>query len=153
LSIEIYRLESEVAFQKKSTFSGIGGIHADGRWHEAPRRIIYCAESWALAILEVRVHLGSTAGSLIRYKIEVEIDEDMIYMPEALPKNWSCFPYLQGTKRLGNNWYDSRRSLILKAPSAVSPDSYNYLINAEHQDFSTLKPSEPEAIALDSRLV
>ena len=41
-----------------TVLSGEGGLVVDGRWHSAGRRIVYAANSEALAVLEIRVHLG-----------------------------------------------------------------------------------------------
>ena len=37
--------------------SGIGGTFSNGRWHHAPRHVLYAAEHPALALAEVLAHL------------------------------------------------------------------------------------------------
>ena len=53
-----------------------------------------------------------------------------------LPPNWRSmagYPVLQG---IGSAWYNSQESLVLKVPSAIIVNEYNYIINTEHPDFS-----------------
>jgi len=37
--------------------TGVGGLHASGRWHSRGRRIVYLADHPASALLEMLVHL------------------------------------------------------------------------------------------------
>ena len=56
-SARLYRLVKQK--YARQVLSGRGGLEADGRWHTAGRPVVYLASSEALAVLEVRVHLGS----------------------------------------------------------------------------------------------
>ena len=38
-------------------------------------------------------------------------------------------------QKRGSDWYTNKKSLVLKVPSAVIPQEYNYIINAAHQDY------------------
>lgn len=54
-----------------------------------------------------------------------------------LPLDWrttDAYPELQ---ELGSDWYHSKRSLVLKVPSAVIPQEHNLLINTDHPNFLT----------------
>ena len=53
---------------QSSAFSGIGGLHASGRWHPQGYKIVYTAESLALASLEIFVHLESDRVPLVPIK-------------------------------------------------------------------------------------
>ncbi len=44
-------------------------------------------------------------------------------------------------QQMGSDWYNSRKSLLLRVPSSVIPKEYNYLINTRHPDY-------PENVAL-----
>ncbi|MGH8544168.1 MAG: RES family NAD+ phosphorylase [Gammaproteobacteria bacterium] len=52
--MHVYRLCKEA--YSENLLQGDGGRLADGRWHRLGRRIVYCASSEALAVLELRVH-------------------------------------------------------------------------------------------------
>jgi RES domain-containing protein len=56
-------------------------------------------------------------------------------LQQDLPKNWRSttgYSYLQ---KLGSKWYRNNQSLVLKVPSAVISEEYNFLINTTHPDF------------------
>jgi len=45
---------------------------------------------------------------------------------------------IQVTRQYGDAWAHSNVSAVLRVPSAVSPFSYNYLLNLDHPDFDKL---------------
>lgn len=71
----------------------------------------------------------------------------------ALPPNWKQSPAPQETRDLGDKWVAETRSAILRVPSAIIEEEYNYLINPAHPDFARLKITEPKPFRLDPRLV
>lgn len=42
---------------------------------------------------------------------------------------------------------------VLRLPSAVIPEEYNYLLNPNHPDFNRLCLSEPKPFSFDPRLL
>ncbi len=120
---------------QSSAFSGIGGLYVSGRWHPQGHKIVYTAESLALASLEIFVHLESDRVPLVAIKVclpdELEIEE---IERSLLPDNWqdtSAYPILQ---KMGQDWLNSNRTPILKVPSAIVPVEYNYLLNPQHPE-------------------
>jgi RES domain-containing protein len=56
-------------------------------------------------------------------------------------------------KKIGSEWYKSKRSLILKVPSAVIPKEFNYVINTMHSVFEEkVKLVRNEDYFFDGRL-
>jgi RES domain-containing protein len=124
---------------RSSAFSGIGGLYVSGRWHPQGFKIVYTAESLALASLEIFVHLESDRVPLVAVKAwmsdELKIEE---VKSERLPNNWqetSAYPELQ---KIGREWLTSLRTPILKVPSSIVPVEYNYLLNPQHQDLEVI---------------
>jgi RES domain-containing protein len=133
--VEVWRI-CAVRYQE-SAFSGIGGLYVPGRWHQQGHKIVYTAENLSLASLEVFVHLESERVKLVAMKAnisgELEIEEISV---ESLPTNWQdpvLYPKLQ---KIGRDWLISRRTPILKVPSAIVPVECNYLFNPEHPDLN-----------------
>lgn len=137
---------------QSSAFSGIGGLYVSGRWHPQGHKIVYTAESLALASLEIFVHLESDRVPLVAIKAwlpeELEIEE---IKRSQLPDNWqdtSAYPILQ---KMGQDWLNSKRTTVLKVPSAIVPVEYNYLLNPQHPEFKiVLEP--PIRFRFDRRM-
>jgi RES domain-containing protein len=119
-----------------SDLSGEGARLNGGRWNHKLTPCTYCSESRALAILEFTVNtdiaLIARALSITTFEIP---DRSILEIPEAsLPGNWKETPAPSSTKDFGTNLLTTARSLILKIPSIVVPEEFNYIIN----------PSDPE---------
>jgi RES domain-containing protein len=71
----------------------------------------------------------------------------------TLPSDWRSYPHPATTKRYGDAWVASRRSLVLRVPSAVNPLEFNYLINPDHPDFASVEVHKPFALNYDPRLL
>jgi RES domain-containing protein len=137
---------------QSSAFSGVGGLYVPGRWHPQGHKIVYTAESLALASLEIFVHLESDRLPLIAIKAWLpEVLEIEEVQPHQLPENWqetSVYPLLQ---KIGQDWLESCRTPILKVPSSIVPVEYNYLLNPQHREFKiVLEP--PTMFKFDSRM-
>ena len=128
---------------QSSAFSGEGGLYVSGRWHRQGYKIVYTAESLALASLEIFVHLESDRVPLVATKAwlpeELEVEE---VKPNQLPENWqetSAYPRLQ---KIGQDWLSKCRTPILRVPSSIVPVEYNYLLNPQHPELKVeLEPA------------
>jgi RES domain-containing protein len=139
----------------KTAFKGEGARLYGGRWNSTGRLVVYTAESRALALAEILVHLES-AGVLSRYVMfQVEIDESYVadVDPGALPKNWRAEPAPKRLQTIGDDWLDSGTSAVLRVPSVIVNGEFNYLLNPLHPDFSKLQIHGPERFPIDKRLV
>lgn len=130
----------------------MGGLYVSGRWHPQGYKIIYTAESLALASLEIFVHLESSNVSLVAIKAwlsnELEIAE---IKPEQLPNNWQDTSAYSTLQKIDQDWLTSCETPILKVPSSIVPVEYNYLLNPEHPDFKVvLEP--PIKFEFDNRM-
>jgi RES domain-containing protein len=71
-----------------------------------------------------------------------------------LPYNWRRFTAYSELQNIGSEWYGSKESLLLKVPSAIIAEEYNYLINTEHPDFiANVKLVRTENYFWDDRLL
>jgi RES domain-containing protein len=56
-------------------------------------------------------------------------------------------------RHLGSDWYRSVTSLVLKVPSVLVPNEFNYILNTRHPDFERLvKQTGTEDFDWDLRL-
>ena len=135
---------------QNSAFSGIGGLYAAGRWHQRGNKIVYTAESLALATLEIFVHLESDRIPLVAIKVNIDNDVE-IENVSNLPANWQETNAYSQLQQIGTEWLKSFRTPILKVPSAIVPVEFNYLVNPEHPDLK-LSLDSPLKYQLDRRL-
>lgn len=56
---------------------------------------------------------------------------------ENLPDNWKSINAYVELQEIGSRWYNSMESLVLKVPSALISQEFNYIINTNHPSFST----------------
>lgn len=130
----------------KTAFTGEGARLYGGRWNSPGRLVVYTAESRALALTEILVHLES-AAILSRYVVfKVDIEECLVedLELEAPPKNWRAEPAPKRLQTLGDYWLDSGRSAVLRVPSAIVGGEFNYLLSPSHPDFPKLRIEGPE---------
>lgn len=122
-----------------SAFYGVGGLYVSGRWHPQGHKIVYTAESLALASLEIFVHLESDCIPLIAIRAwlpdELQIEEVKL---DQLPNNWQTASAYPLSQKIGRDWLTSLRTPILKVPSSIVPVEYNYLLNPLHPEFKVI---------------
>lgn len=137
----------------KSAFSGEGARIYGGRWNSPGTRVIYTAQSQALAVLEMLVHLDSPE-LLKRYSLfEVEIDLSVVEELDlsSLPRNWMGNPAPAEVQAIGDDWVASRRSAVLRVPSALVPAESSFLLNPHHPDFNKLHIGKAVPFQFDPR--
>ncbi|MGE5539757.1 MAG: RES family NAD+ phosphorylase [Gemmatimonas sp.] len=133
-------------------FDATGSKLYPGRWNTSACPMIYAAEHYSTAMLEKLVH-GSGSVPPNQHYIEITIPPGVSY--EVL--NVAALPdwFEQAgasSKRYGDEWQTSRRSLILLVPSVVARIERNVLINPEHPDFPRIATSLHQPVWWDSRL-
>jgi RES domain-containing protein len=138
-----------------ASFDGIGGLYRSGRWHEQGHRIIYAANSEALAALEVLVHLSSFAQMPEYVCVKARIPEELVLDVRdfgRLPAEWSSAEPAQA-REAGTRWIVGKRSAVLRVPSVVIPRESNYMMNPGHQDFAGITVDMPLPFEFDVRLL
>ncbi|MDO8550419.1 MAG: RES family NAD+ phosphorylase [Ignavibacteria bacterium] len=125
------------------------------RWNSKGKLVIYTAENRSLACLENLVH-RSGLGNNELYKILVISIPDNIKINEVtkkqLPKNWREYSNYSLCQKIGDQWIDSLPSCILKVPSSIIPQEYNFLINTLHKEFERIRIDSQEDFNFDKRL-
>ena len=116
--------------------SGEGGRYASGRWHLKGRRVIYAAETAALAMIEYLVNVGDRSripdnACLFSISIPQAMSRSEIDIAQ-LPRDWKNQELV--TRQLGSLWLDQCSTALLKVPAATAPEASNYLINPGHAD-------------------
>ena len=138
-----------------TAFSGDGARLYGGRWSPSGIALAYAAESRALAVVEVLANVddAETLFDVAWVLVSAAIPADLIDKPTRLPDSWRQFPHAIETQTLGMEWMRSKRSAVLRVPSAVVPGEWNYLIDPAHEDFKRVKIGPPESFAFDPRIM
>ncbi|MEX2513456.1 MAG: RES family NAD+ phosphorylase [Cyclobacteriaceae bacterium] len=153
--MRVFRVEREKYL--KTTLTGIGASMTKGyRWNSLNTKLIYTAESRALATLEISVHLDLSEDlPTDRYYVEIDIPDTLTIQEvkiEDLPDNWNSKPPTLTTQTIGDDFVFENEAAILKVPSSIVPQEYNYLINPNHPDAKKIKVITKTPIRFDPRL-
>jgi RES domain-containing protein len=141
-----------IADMRHTIFDGTGAMLHGARWNSPGRRIIYAAETYAGALLEILVHASGNVPKGQGY-IEIEIPAGLSIeeiAPEDVPR-WDS-PSFEAARKFGDRWYDERRTPVAIVPSVVTLVERNVLINPEHQDFARIRAGQPRPVRWDARL-
>jgi RES domain-containing protein len=134
--------------------SGTGARLYGGRWNSIGRPVVYMASSRALAVLEVLVHLPPTLIPDNFCQITFEIPDDVQTLNvKNLPANWQEYPEPSILKNMGDAFLKANKHLLLKVPSAVVKEEYNYLLNPAHPGIASVKAIDQQPFNFDERLI
>jgi RES domain-containing protein len=149
--VEIYRITTK-QWADRLVASGY-----PARWNSMGIYTIYTASSRSLACLENLVHMDiASLQQLFRVCI-IQVPDDLKIgnvNANELPKDW----YLSEPagysicQPIGDRWNLENKFLLLRVPSAIIKNEYNYLINPNHKDFNKLKLHGTEPFFFDDRL-
>jgi RES domain-containing protein len=145
----VYRIVHK-SFSRKIIAPGFAG-----RWNGSGRKVVYCAESIALAFLENMIRRQGIGFNQDFKTMILEIPDSLKIHPvlfRDLPNGWRKFDDYSKCRPIGNKWYDEGRSPILKVPSAVLPESYNYVLNITHPDCKKIKLLRTTDLIPDERI-
>lgn len=125
--------------------SGDGARLYGGRWNSPGLPMVYLADSAALAVLEVRVHLDLPPELVPDDYVLVVVDLDGLGVEtvEAMPADPQAF---------GDDWLRQQRSAVLRVPSFIVPESCNLLLNPAHPQAAQAQVADTRDFAFDRRL-
>ena len=138
-----------------SAFDGEGARRYGGRWNERGTAIVYLGGTLSLAALETFVHLTAADARIAFAAIEVRVPDDLeiaFLAPDALPENWREEPPPEQTKALGTEWARRAQTLLLRVPSAIVPNEWNYLLNPAHAAVGRIELRPPTPFGFDERM-
>lgn len=147
--LRVYRISD----RRHKIFDGQGAALLGGRWNSPGRRVIYAAETYAGAMLEILAHTNIGKLPKTHSWIEILIGTG-VQMEEAravgIP-GWDA-PDQRASRRFGDKWYDEGRTAVLLVPSIVARPERNIAINQNHSDFRRIRATAPKPVVWDQRL-
>jgi RES domain-containing protein len=135
-------------------YDGTGARIWGGRWNSSGRSVVYAADSYAGAILEIIAHAANPRtlpGP--HHAVRIEIPDVLVeYLDPADVPGWEQ-RQSEIARRFGDRWYDESRSAALLVPALPSrPIGHNLLIRPDHQAAGTIQVSAPFPVPWDERL-
>ena len=126
-----------------------------GRWNSTGKKVIYAAESIPLAFLENMVRRQSVGFNCDFKIIIMEIPDSLLIANinvQDLETGWRDFKDYSKCQLLGDKWYEEGKFPILKVPSAVLPEAFNYVINTASVDYGKIKIIAVTDLVPDERI-
>lgn len=149
--MKVFRLSRK---KYAKTLSGVGAALFGNRWNSKGVEMVYTAESRALAMAEVAVHLSIARLPKDYMMLEIEIPESVsiCQLKKRLKKGWNDNPPSAISQDFGDTFIRDGECCVFKVPSAVVQGDFNYLINPYHNDFKKIKISSAVAFPFDTRM-
>ena len=149
----VYRLIKERFLA--TPLSAEGARRLGGRWNPPGFGILYTSASPELALLEQIVHLRSLPYSELPKLVLLTLT-----LPEPirrielsdLPTNWQDEADFSANHQFLADWLTKPEVLAVGVPSAVVPDSVNYLLHPGHPSFAKITVARTSIFPIDPRL-
>lgn len=135
--------------------SGRGAALFGYRWNSKGIEMVYTAQSRALAMAEVAVHLTLATLPDDYMMIEIEIPDGIEFATidvNTLELDWNSYPYSLKTQQIGDDFVRSGKACVLKVPSAVVKGDFNFLLNPNHSDIKKIKIIGTMEFPFDQRI-
>lgn len=131
------------------------GTGIPARWNSRGVEMIYTAGSRSLVCLENLVHRSGEGLNRNFSIIEIDIPDNCTVehlQRSLLPEYWYRMENYSLCQKIGNNWIESRNSPVLRVPSSIIPEEFNYLINPRHPDAPGISIKTISPYRFDERL-
>jgi RES domain-containing protein len=116
---------------------------------------VYTSASISLAVLEYTVNYRRRgwvpATVLGRAVIPAGVRIEALSI-DKLSANWFAASPPSQLQMLGGEWLERGETAVLKVPSAIVTEEWNYLLNPLHTDFRKLRISPPKPFNFDQRV-
>ena len=134
--------------------TGEGARVNGGRWNHKLTPCIYTSQSRALAVLEytVNINIDDIPRALSITAFEINTKKILELSIAELPGNWREAPAPSSSKDFGTRFLKQRKYSVLKFPSAVIPNEYNYFLNPLHAQSSKFSIVDVSDFIYDVRI-
>jgi len=150
--------EGKLALWRISNYrslNGEGGLLYSARWHTAGKPIVYLAASPAGAMIEILVHLELDEDDLPPAYTLLQVEAPASLAIEELRigsrDDWKTD--LNISRGIGDVWLKGAKTALARVPSAILPNTFNYLFNPLHRDAKHVRIVSSTKANYDRRLL
>lgn len=117
--------------------------------------MVYTAASLSLALVEILVRLDlEHMPEMVQVPADIPDNVKVkTFNIKDLPRNWKQKPYAPKLREMGDEWLINGATAVLKVPSVVIPEEFNYLFNPNHSDFEKTIIGKHKPFQFDPRLL
>jgi RES domain-containing protein len=147
----VYRISS-ARYAKDLT--GEGARLYGGRWNHRLTACVYTSASRALAVLEYTVNITTDDIPRALSIVSIDIPDEKIFEITApiLPGNWKEAPAPASTKDFGTSLLKKVHFPVIKMPSAIIPQEFNFILNPLHPDSKGFVIADIQDFVYDLRI-
>ncbi len=143
-----------VTRRPNADLNGEGAWLVGGRWNSPGRPALYVAESRALAVLEVLVHLDLDVQLIPQDYVIMAVDFSALEEASGWMEDGPSLPPSDAECRaIGDAFLDSGRAFVLRVPSILVPRASNFILNPVNPLTAYLRIEPLEPFAFDRRLL
>jgi len=135
------------------------GSGIDARWNLRGEYVIYTGGTLALSCLEKLAHTPGASLFAGDFSVTTFLIPEHVTMAETgiaelvkINPEWSKPINYPVTQRIGSKWLREYKTAVLKVPSAIIEQEYNYLFNPSHPDFGSITIAAVNKFNFDHRL-
>ena len=131
---------------------GEGAKLNGGRWNSKGQSVVYTSMTISLSLLELVIHSASYEEIKSHLLMKIVIPDNFVTSLKdlSLKPTWPDDPAY--SRFIGDSFLRTKKSLLLKVPSAIIPEEYNVLINPLHPDIKKVKIVSASPFQFDARL-
>jgi RES domain-containing protein len=144
----VYRIAKE----EYSTALKASGYAA--RWNNKGSFVIYTAESRSLACLENLVHRSGEGNDSLYKVMVIEVPDNLeidVINVKKLKPGWQKIENYTYCRNMAADWLSAGDMAILKVPSVLVKNEFNFILNPNHPDFKKIKLTGAEDFIFDPR--
>lgn len=150
----LYRIATTGPNWRAEDLSGTGASIDPGRWNREGEKVVYCATTLALAVLETAAHIDGHGLPLNRYVVEINVPDAvwanrLVLTSGQLAVGWDAVPSGMVSVDIGSGWYTAGEHALLELPSAILPEETIVLLNAQHADAREIRAAASRPFTYD----
>jgi RES domain-containing protein len=131
--------------------TGTGAREFAGRWNMGGLPMVYLADHPSTALLETIVHFDREILPRTYQLLAIDAIGTPSVGTTELPDDWR--ENTISTRKIGQNFLQMREYVLLRVPSVIMPQAFNYLLNPAHPDAPDFNIGQSWRHPFDSRLL